>query len=178
MDTRIEDYLANAARFTEVVNATGTWDGPSPCRSWTTAHVLDHVIATQRDFLTERGARFPALPDAAPDARWRAHLDGVQTLLADEAWAGEEYDGYFGRTTVADTLSTFYGFDMLVHRWDLARGAGADVEFTDAELDRIEQSVAGFGDHLYADGICEPPVEVSADASRQERVLATMGRRA
>jgi len=177
MDTRIEDYLANAARFTEVVNATGTWDGPSPCRSWTTAHVLDHVIATQRDFLTERGARFPALPDAAPDARWRAHLDGVQTLLADEAWAGEEYDGYFGRTTVADTLSTFYGFDMLVHRWDLARAVGSDVTWTDAEMDALETNLEALSDNLYTEGVCKGPLEASTDAPRQERILARLGRR-
>ena len=178
MDTRIEDYLTNADRFSAVVAGAHDWDAQSPCEDWTAADVLSHVVDTQRDFLDKRGADLDELAATDPAARWDTHVEQVRGVVADEAFVTEEYDGYFGRTTIADTMANFYGFDMLVHRWDLARGAGADVEFTDAELDRIEQAVAGFGDHLYADGICEPPVEVSADASRRERVLATMGRRA
>jgi uncharacterized protein (TIGR03086 family) len=87
-----------------------------------------------------------------------------------------EYDGYFGRTTIGETLANFYGFDLVVHRWDLARATGQDTAFTDAEMDRLEQSIAGFGDQLYAEGVCEPAVPVPDDATRQERLLATMGR--
>ncbi len=177
MDPRIEDYQANAALFTAVVDATIAWDGQSPCREWSTADVLDHVVDTQRDFLMKRGATLAALPDGPPATRWHAHLDGVRRLVTDEAFTFEEYDGYFGRTTVADTLSSFYGFDMLVHRWDLARGAGSDVEFSDDELDRIEQSAKGFGEALYSQGVCGPPVEVPGDAPRQERMLGVLGRR-
>jgi len=177
MDTRIEDYQQNAAHFTDVVDATTAWHGDSPCAGWTATDVLDHVVDTQRDFLVKRGATLPPLPDGTPPERWHAHLDGVQDVVTDEAFTFEEYDGYFGRTTVADTLSSFYGFDMLVHRWDLARAVGSDVRFTDAELDRIEKSVEGFGDALYSDGVCGPPVDVPADSPRQQRLLGLMGRR-
>ncbi len=34
--------------------------------------------------------------------------------------------------TFADTLANFYGFDMLVHRWDLARALGQDLTYEDA----------------------------------------------
>lgn len=178
MDPRIEDYQDNAARFTDVVDATTAWDGASPCDGWSAADVLGHVVDTQRHFLLERGAPLPALPPGSPPERWHAHLAGVAEVLDDEDLAFTEYDGYFGRTTVADTLSSFYGFDLLVHRWDLARGAGSDVVFTDAELDRIEQSMQGFGDALYSEGVCGPPVDVPADAPRQQRVLGLLGRQA
>ena len=36
----------------------------------------------------------------------------------------------------------------------------------------------GFGDALYMDGVCKPALDVPAGASRQERALARMGRRA
>ena len=89
-----------------------------------------------------------------------------------------EYDGYFGRTSVADTLANFYGFDMLAHRWDLATALGQDATFSEAELDRIEKALDGFGDNLYLDGVCKPAIDVPDDASRQAKLLGRMGRRA
>lgn len=59
---------------------------------------------------------------------------------------------------------------------DLARGLGRDTTFTDAELEVVEAALPGFGEHLYADGVCGPAVPVPDDASRQVRLLGTMGR--
>ena len=173
-------YDAHADRFTAVVEAAGDtdWSSPSPCEGWTAADVLDHVVDTQRDFLDKRGADVGARPEGTPQEVWAAHRDVVRRVTADDAFVSEEYDGYFGRTTVADTLANFYGFDLLVHRWDLARALGRDVTWDDAELDKIEASLEGFGDALYSDGVCKPALEVPAGASRQERVLGRMGRRA
>ena len=68
---------------------------------------------------------------------------------------------------------------MLVHRWDLGHGARhRDGAWTDAELDRIETALDGFGDNLYADGVCSRPIDVPDDAPRQVRLLGRMGRRA
>lgn len=178
--TSMPVYDAHADRFTAVVEAAGDtdWSSPSPCEGWTAADVLDHVVDTQRDFLDNRGADVGARPEGTPHEVWAAHRDVVRRVTADDAFVSEEYDGYFGRTTVADTLANFYGFDLLVHRWDLARALGQDVTWDDAELDKIEASLDGFGDALYSDGVCKPAIEVPAGASRQERVLGRMGRRA
>ncbi len=75
-------------------------------------------------------------------------------------------------------LANFYGFDMLVHRWDLGAAVGAPVRFTDDELDRIETAMTGFGDMLYSEGVCAPAIRVNADAPRQQQVLGRLGRRA
>jgi uncharacterized protein (TIGR03086 family) len=174
---QIQQYLDNAARFTEVVEAGGTWSGASPCEGWTARDVLDHVIDSQRSFLEQRGVELGARPTGDPAELWAAHLAGVRHVLADDELATAEYDGYFGRTSVADTLANFYGFDMLVHRWDLARGLGQDLLFTAAELAGIDAALDGFGDALYSDGVCKPALDVPADASHQDRVLARMGRR-
>jgi hypothetical protein len=66
---------------------------------------------------------------------------------------------------------------VLVHRWDIARAAGRDERFTEAELDVIDASAQGFGSGLYQEGICRPALDVSGGTDRQTRVLARLGRR-
>ena len=177
--TSMPVYDAHADRFTAVVEAAGDndWSSPSPCEGWTAADVLDHVVDTQRDFLDKRGADVGTRPEGTPPEVWAAHRDVVRRVTADDAFVSEEYDGYFGRTSVADTLANFYGFDMLVHRWDLARAVGGDVTWTEAEMDALETNLDALGDNLYTQGVCKPPIAVAADAPRQERLLARLGRR-
>jgi hypothetical protein len=102
----------------------------------------------------------------------------VLEALADDAFADTGYDGHFGPTTVGATLVQFYVFDMVVHRWDVARAAGLDAQLTDEELDRVEAGADSFGPALYMDGICRPGVEAPAGADRVTRVLARLGREA
>lgn len=156
------------------------WAAASPCEGWTARDVVSHLVDTQRSFLADRGHDLGPAPDLAADpaTRWRAHAQQVAALVADPAVAELHYDGHFGPTTVGETLGAFYVFDMIAHRWDVARAAGRDDRFTDAELDAMETGIAGFGDALYMDGICAPGVEAPAGADRQTRLLATLGRRA
>ncbi len=177
MTSLTQSYLDNADRFTAVVDATGDWDAPSPCTEWNTAQVVDHVVSTQRDYLDKQGAALGALPDSDPGVAWHAHLDGVRAAMADESFAAREFDGYFGRTTIEEQLANFYGFDMLVHRWDLGSAVSQPVTFTDDELDRLETAMDGLGDMLYSEGVCKPAIEVADDATRQEKVLGRLGRR-
>jgi hypothetical protein len=86
--------------------------------------------------------------------------------------------GALDRVDGADTLARFYGFDLLVHHWDVARALGRDVTWDDAEMDRIDTALDGFGEHLYGEGVCKPALEAPADAPRQVRLLARMGRAA
>ena len=155
------------------------WTAPSPCPDWTARDVVRHMVDTQRDFLTGRGVDLGPAPDvdADPAAAWREHAGRVLTALSDPAVAGRGYDGHFGPTTVGATLEQFYVWDMVVHRWDVARAAGLDAGLTEEELDRVDRGADAFGEALYMDGICRGDVEVSADAGREARVLARLGRR-
>ncbi|HYX96322.1 MAG TPA: hypothetical protein VE823_14760 [Geodermatophilus sp.] len=67
-------------------------------------------------------------------------------------------------------------WDMVVHRWDVARSVGAEPALTDAELDRVEAGADAFGEALYREGICRPAIEPPADGDRATRVLARLGR--
>jgi uncharacterized protein (TIGR03086 family) len=173
-----QHYLDNADRFTAVVDATDEWTAQSPCDDWTATDVLEHVVDTQRDYLTKQGAPLQAKPEATPDVVWHSHLDAVRRALADRDFATESFDGYFGPTTVEDLLANFYGFDMSVHRWDLGRSTEQDVIFGEAEMDDIQKGIEGLGESLYGPGVCKDPLDVPNDAPRQIRLLGLLGRTA
>lgn len=177
------DLTALVAAFGAVCDRVpaDAWDAASPCDGWSARDVVRHVVDTERDFLDQRGVPLPAVdvaggPDGDPAAVWRAHAAALTAAIADPAVGGLEYDGWFGRTTVGDSLLRFYGFDLVVHRWDIATAAGLDERMTEQEVAFAERCAAGFGDALYADGICTAPVEAPADADRQTRLLALVGR--
>nr|WP_217997146.1 TIGR03086 family metal-binding protein [Kineosphaera limosa] len=175
----MQQYERLAEPFGAVVETIDDWEAASPCEGWSARDVLAHVVDTQRDFL---GAHVDvgAAPELGDDsgAGWRSHDARVRELLGDPAVAATEFEGHFGPATVGDTLVRFYGFDLLVHRWDLARSAGRDERFNGNELGIIEAAVEGFGDALYGDGICKRPVPVPEGADRQARTLALLGRAA
>lgn len=172
-------YQQLAAGFSAVVDAVPAdrWSADSPCDGWSAGDVVAHMIDTQRDFLTGHdiaiGER-PSLDD--PAAAWRTHQEAVTRELADPAVSGRRFDGHFGPTTVGETLLRFYGFDMLAHRWDVATATGQELRFTDDELGVLEAAADGFGPALYSEGVCTGPLKVSADADRQTRLLARLGR--
>ena len=170
-------YLDAADRFSATVDATTDWSATSPCEGWTAADVVAHVVDTERQFLEGRGAELGDRPSGAPSEVWHEHLAAVRPLASDEAFRAREYDGFFGRTTIGATLDAFYGFDLVVHGWDLGSANGQPTTFTDADMDAMEKAFVGFGDHAYDEGVFRQPVEVADDAPRQERLLARMGRR-
>jgi uncharacterized protein (TIGR03086 family) len=184
MTTTLEQYSALSDRLGAVVDSMpeGAWRAPSSCDDWTGRDVVAHLVDTTRNFFGRHDLDLGARPDLAdpadPGAAWHAHDRAVRALVADESVASREFDGFFGPTTIGSTLVGFYGFDLMVHRWDLAQAAGRDERFGDEELDAIERAIEGFGEHLYDDGVCKPAVDVPAGADRQTKVLARLGRSA
>lgn len=171
-------YLDAADRFSATVATTPDWSAPSPCEGWSAADVVDHVVDTERQFLETHGLDVGARPGGSPSEVWAAHLAAVQPLAGDDAVLAREYDGFFGPTTIGATLDAFYGFDLVVHGWDLGSASGRPTTFSESDMDAMEQAFVGFGDHAYDEGVFRQPVAVPADADRQTRLLARMGRRA
>jgi uncharacterized protein (TIGR03086 family) len=154
------------------------WSSASPCEGWTARDVVRHLLETQRDFLTGHGADLGPAPDVDgdPAAAWREHAARVAAALTDESLPATAFEGHFGPTTVGETLVRFYGWDMVVHRWDLARATGVPTRLTETELDRIEEGARGFGPALYMEGVCRDGVRPRVGADRETRVLAVLGR--
>ncbi|MGL5810545.1 MAG: maleylpyruvate isomerase family mycothiol-dependent enzyme [Nocardioides sp.] len=170
-------FLANAERFSGVAGATTDWAAPSPCDGWSAGDVLGHVVDTQRDLFAQRGRPLGDRPAGLPAEVWSAHVEEITPHLLDDEWMNSTYDGYFGPTTVGDTVSRFYGFDLLVHGWDIAAASGGEFAWTDAEMDQIDSSADSFGPALHSEGICKAGVAAPAGASRQVILLARLGRK-
>ncbi|MGO1975545.1 MAG: maleylpyruvate isomerase family mycothiol-dependent enzyme [Propionibacteriaceae bacterium] len=180
MNTTTRTFETLLHPLTETVDAVpaAAWDHPSPCAGWTVRDVVRHLIDTQRDFLTGHGVDLGPAAEVDPDPAlaWRTHADLVLDRLRDPEVAGITFDGHFGPATVGATMERFYGFDLLAHRWDIARAVGLETSFTEDELDQLETGIAGFGEALYMEGICKPALTPAADADRTTRVLAQLGR--
>lgn len=178
-DTTVERYDERAAGMQAVIDAVSPagWDAPSPCAGWTGRDVVAHLVDTQRDFLTTHGGEPGPRPDLTdPAAAWREHTAQVRGVLGRPGFAETEYESLGHLTTVGATLDTFYGFDMVAHRWDVAAADGRAHAFEDADLDVIEGLVGAMGDMIYSSGVCGPPVPVAPGADRQTRALAALGR--
>ena len=182
MNSTTMQYEAAQRPLTAVIDAVPaqSWANPSPCDGWSAHDVLRHLIQTQREFLTGHDIDLGAVPDVDTDpvATWRVHAKRVMAAISQDAVPAIAFDGHFGPTTVGDTLEQFYVWDMLVHRWDIARSDGAQTVLSDAELDQIERGADSFGGALYMDGVCRPGVTAPVDADRTVRLLARLGRRA
>lgn len=178
MTDTLQMWRDHATPFTTVVDKVQDWAAPSPCQGWSAADVLTHVIETQRDFLTDRGLALPHLAASDPVPRWQEHTALVEDLLADPGVGEQQYVGFFGPTSVAESLQLFYGTDLLLHRWDLARSQGDQEVFTASELAEIRTALDAYGEAAYLPGIFANPLPTQPGADEQTVVLALTGRRA
>jgi uncharacterized protein (TIGR03086 family) len=172
--------LADAFATTIAAVPEERWSATSPCDGWTARDVVQHVCDTQALFLglvdEEPGDGPPVATD--PLGAWRAAAAPVRVVLADPVRAATAYDGVFGPTTFESAIDRFANFDLVVHRWDLARATGGDDSIPEADAQRVLDGVGAFGPALYGPGVCAEPVEVGADADLTTRMLAVVGRRA
>lgn len=178
MNSTAQRFHDRAHRFAEIVEAAdGQWEVTTPCEDWTVRDVVSHAIETERDFFAKRGLDLgPSQDLAEPASAWRAHAAAMVEVLGRDGVAEEAYDGYFGPTTVADTMADFYGWDLVIHGWDIARATGQDWSIDDDEIVRLNATADGWGDALYSEGVCAAEVALPENASAQDRLLARLGR--
>lgn len=174
--TTSSQYARLASRFGSAV-ADADPDAATPCTDWTVRDVVAHVLDTQRDFLLGHDVALPQRPpldDLA--AAWEEHSTAVSTVLDQPGVAERSYDGYFGPTTIGETLADFYGFDLVVHGWDVARAGARAWHVDDDEAASWRRTAEGWGPAIRAEGICGPEVAVPDDASGWEQLLGFVGR--
>lgn len=175
-------YQRLTGEFIAAVNAVPSdrWSSPSPCEGWTALDVVDHTANVQGLFLGFVGREAPALPPVAdnPELALRTAFAPIAEVLADPELATQTFTGAFGETNFESAIDRFACFDLVVHRWDLARATGGDETIDTADAERVIAGAAAFGPALRSPGVCGPEVEVGADADATTRMLALLGRRA
>lgn len=169
-----------AAGFTARVDAVpdARWGSPSPCEEWTARDVVRHIVGNVDMFLGMIGGHRPPGPsvDEDPAGAWAAARDAMQAALDDPEVAGTEYDGLFGRATLAQGVDRFMAVDLLVHTWDLARAAGLDDRLDPDEVRRVFEELQPMDDMLRAPKAFGPKLDPREGADEQGRLLAFLGR--
>ena len=172
-------YRRLAERFTAIVGdvPAGGWDAASPCEGWTARQVVDHVVDSSAGVLS-RLDRAPAEAGDDPTQRWAATRDAMQAALDDPDVAATGFDGFFGPTTLNETVDGFMSPDLLVHTWDIARATGLEQyePMPADEVERVHARLASLGDAIRQPGAFGPEVPVPADAPAQDRFLGFIGR--
>jgi len=131
-------------------------------------------------FLGFVGRELGGIPsvDDDPAAAFGAARSVVASDLEDPQRAGATFEGFSGRSTFAEAVDRFLSGDLLIHRWDLARATGQEVELDLEEVRRQREVLDGFGDRLRGPGAFGPELQPPEDADEQTRLLAFAGRRA
>ena len=162
-DHHLSLFQQRADRFTRVVDAVDVSGGDlgralpvrrleRPRRRRSRA---PRPSATSSPRRASTPVRQPDLAD--PAAAWRAQRSHVTSVLEADGVAAREYDGYFGRTTIAATVADFYGWDLVVHGSDVARATGQEWSVSDAEAADLHATADGWGEALHSEGVCAPP---------------------
>jgi uncharacterized protein (TIGR03086 family) len=177
-----ERYARRAAAFADLAAAVdvGRWAAPSPCDEWTARDVVRHVVDTQGMFLAFVGREMDAIPsvDDDPAAAVRAATGRIQADLEDPALAAETFDGMMGTQAFETAVDRFLSADLVMHRWDLARATGQDETIPPQDLAEMQEAIKQFpAEAMRGPGAFGPEVEVAADASPQDKLLAFLGRR-
>jgi uncharacterized protein (TIGR03086 family) len=158
------------------VDRVDGWDRPTPCEGWVAIDVVTH-LADWTPFLLEAVGRNAPDPADPPVERWRFVAAALQAIMSDPAEAATEIEtGPPGRMPIARAIAMFVTGDVLVHTWDLARSIDLEVDLDEATLSEQLTGMEPLEDAIRDSGHFGPRVDVPADASITDRLLAFTGR--
>ncbi|MBV9319223.1 MAG: maleylpyruvate isomerase family mycothiol-dependent enzyme [Mycobacterium sp.] len=179
-----ELHLAVCRRFGDAVRSgDGKWHRPSPCKAWSAAGIVEHVIGFHDVLLLRPLGLKPDRPRDDPQRRWELTFEALHYALRREdlferVIAVPAVEKNPATTLDAKKLLPRLTQDVLVHTWDLARAVGAD--------DRLDPGWCAvfFGQlppnphALSASGMFAAPIAIDDDADIQSKLLARLGRNA
>jgi uncharacterized protein (TIGR03086 family) len=172
-------------RFDALVRAVpaNRWSDPTPCAEWSVRDVVNHVVGEhlwappllRGETIAQVGDRFDGdvLGDSPTESWERASAESRQ------AWrtASPEFPVHL---SFGDTPALEYGqqmlLDLVIHGWDVARGAGLDETLDPAAAAHVLSYVQEHAKEWEAAGVFAAPVDADA-ADPVTRLLGCTGRR-
>ncbi|MGZ8704823.1 MAG: maleylpyruvate isomerase family mycothiol-dependent enzyme [Aeromicrobium sp.] len=154
------------------------WDKPSPCDGWSARDVLNHVLTSEADIVSKVGLSIERSVDASvhPFGAWCEVRDAMQAILDDPEKAGLTYESLGQPTTISDSVDRFICFDLIMHRWDIARAAGEGIVWDPQDIDFANEFLDSMGSMFYDYGASAPALPVPDDASDRDKLLGRAGR--
>ena len=145
------------------------WDKPTGCEVWCIRDLFAHARETAVGAGNAIGA---SIND---DHDWEGIKNEMAVAMSDPSNLEGVSDAHGGMPKQG--VANIAIGDLLLHTWDLAEALGAKVDLPD---DAIDATLSGLKlmpeDTLRRKGMFGPALEVSEDASAQERLLAFTGR--
>src|SRR4051794_5151363 len=171
-------HAYDAARFTELVESAsaGDWARPSPVAGWTALDIVEHLVEWSRGFLKGAGIELPALDVGAhPVAAWKQHVADIQGILDDPA--GRVLSNpHTGDKPVDEAIDQFYTTDVWMHSWDLAKALGREPDLGHERSSATLAAIEPMEQLLRDSGQFGPAVDISHNASPQDKLIAFIGR--
>ena len=148
-------------------------EAQSTCTEWSLRQLVDHVLETQRYFAgAARGQ------DVQPPGQHPPPLTTEDPRADIELARSDVLDAFSGDGVVEKTgpLLGIAFADALLHGWDIARSTGQDATMPEGLPDAAYQAIHGRFTDEQRVGVFGPEIQVGADATPQQRLLAYTGR--
>jgi uncharacterized protein (TIGR03086 family) len=182
----LELFQRAQAQFTDRVDAVAPdqWEDPA-LPEWTVADLVAHLI-TEALWVPPLLAgepyvegRFPEdttdLLGDDPFIGWETAADGALSAFAEDDAFVRTVHLSRGPTHATEYIEEMIA-DLTVHAWDLAHATGGDTEL-EGELVTAALVYAERLPEEGVPGLFDPPLDVSASATPQQRLLARFGRK-
>jgi uncharacterized protein (TIGR03086 family) len=169
------DSYARASEWTlsKVAGAVGNMEAPTPCDDWDVRTLLNHMLETQRFFLS--AARGVDVDPPGPDPSELLGPDPVADFEGGRARMLES----FGEPGVIERSGSPLAIafsDQLLHGWDLAMATNQDATMPAGLAAEAFDTIHGRLTDDQRRGVFKPEIEVGEDATAQEKLLAYTGR--
>ncbi len=170
----LEQYEdASAWTLSKVKGASDQMVRQTPCEAWDVRTLLNHMLDTQRYFTGVARGEGVSPPSPTPPA-----LIGENPVPTFEQCRAEFIDA-FGQPGIIDKTGPTLGIafaDQLLHGWDLAKATGQDATMPKGLPEAAYQMIHGRFSDEQRKGVFKPAVDVSSQASPQDKLLAYTGR--